>query len=294
MLAVPLPLFHATAPAVHIEGGNSMAVFNPMLHHDDSEWSGGQPEPYEYHARRKGVVIWVSFLVLLAVLGALIYYGYRTAKIQNLHITQVFGNQGALTTLGQRADAAEGKLHDLAGDWQSTSQRITALETKVAGNARATRAYAESLTQQLRQQMTSEMDSRTASLDSRLRQVESEEANQRAQMAQMQASLKQDLAAAQEENGRNLSGVRQQEEANARGVNSLSERLDRRRIDFELAKGQTKELMPGVSLQIRGVNQKQQHYHGSLWLQQDQRTVWLRDASAQQPVRFFHTSGGEP
>jgi hypothetical protein len=173
-------------------------------------------------------------------------------------------------------------------------QRVTKVEGSVAADIKETRRYAETLTQQLHQQMTGEMESRTSTLDARLRQVESEQADQRAQMAQIEANLKQDISAVREENGRDLSGVRQQEETNARGVSAISQKLERERIDFELAKGQTKELVPGISLRIRGMNLAYQRYHGALWLLQDHRTVWLRDQSVHEPVRFFHKEGGEP
>jgi hypothetical protein len=271
-----------------------MGVTNPMLHHNENEWSADRPQAYEYHARGKSTALWVIVVILAAVLGALIYYGYLTAKSQDIRITQLFGSQGTLSTLGQRADAAESKLRDLAGDWQGMGQRMTKLEGRVAAGVKETRSYADTLTQQLHQQITAEMNARTSSLDARLRQVESEEVNQRAQMAQLEANLKQDISAVREENGRDLSGIRQQEESNARDVSAISQKLDRERIDFELSKGQTKELIPGISLRISGMNPAYQRYHGSLWLLQDHRTVWLRDQSVHEPVRFFHKDGGEP
>jgi hypothetical protein len=232
--------------------------------------------------------------VLAGILGALIYYGYRTVKTQDVRITQMFGSQGALNTLGQRADAAETKLHDLAGDWQGMGQRVTKLEGRVAADAKQTRVYAENLTLQLRQQMIAEMDARTSALDARLRQVETEQTAERAQNAQVEANLKQDISTAREENGRDLTGVRQQEETNASDVNALSQKLNRERIDFELAKGQAKELVPGISLQVRGMNPAHERYHGELSLLQVHRTVWLRDQSAHEPVRFFPKNDGEP
>ncbi len=271
-----------------------MGVINPMLHHNESEWSADRPAAYESDRRGQSKTLWALVVLLAAALGALAYYGYQTVRSQDTQITQLFGSQGTLSTLGQRADAAESKLHDLAADWQDMGQRVTKLEGRVVADAKETRRYAETLTQQLHQQITAEMDARTSTLDARLRQVESAQADQRAQMAQVEANLKQDISAVREENGRDLSGVRQQEEANARGVTALSQKLDRERIDFELAKGQTKELLPGISLRIRGMNPAYQRYHGALWLLQDHRTVWLKDQSVHEPVRFFHKDGGEP
>jgi len=271
-----------------------MGVINPMLHHNESEWSQDRTESYEQHARGNSIGLWIVVLILAAVLGALVYYGYRTLQSQDLRITQVFGNQGTLSTLGQRADAAETKLRDLAGDWQGMGQRMTKLEGRVAADVKQTRLYAQSLTQQLHQQMIAEMDARTSTLDARLRQVESEQTALHAQMAQGEANLKQDISTVREENRRDLTGVLQQEQSNASDVSALSQKLNRERIDFELAKGQAKELIPGVTLRIRGMNPAYQRYHGALWLLQDHRTVWLRDQSVNEPVRFFHKDGGEP
>jgi len=271
-----------------------MGVINPMLHHTESEWSTDRALAIESDHRGHSKTLWASFVVLAAALGALAYYGYHMVKNQDAQITQLFGSQGTLSTLGQRVDAAESKLQDLAGDWQGMGQRVTKLEGRVAADVKQTRAYAEKLTQQLHQQMTAEMDARTSTLDARLRQVESEQAAQQAQMAQAEANLKQDISAVREENGRDLSSVRQQEEINSRDFSALSRKLDRERIDFELAKGQTKELLPGISLRIRGMDPAYQRYHGALWLLQDHRTVWLRDQSVHEPVRFFHKDGGEP
>ena len=271
-----------------------MGVINPMLHHNESEWSAERPVGAESRHGGQSKTLW-GLVVLLAVgLGALAYHGYHMVKNQDAQITQLFGSQGTLSTLGQRADAAESKLHDLAGGWQDVGQRVTKLEGRVAADARETRRYADTLMQQLHQQMTAEMDARTSTLDARLRQVESEQADQHAQMAQVEANLKQEISTVREENGRDLSGVRQQGETNARDVNALSHKFDQERIDFELAKGQNKELLPGIELRIRGMNPAYQRYHGALWLLQDRRTVWLRDQSVHEPVRFFHKDGGGP
>lgn len=293
-LVVAVPLFPVSGPAAWIEGGIFMGVTNPMLHHNESEWSADRPEAFESNHRGQSKTLWVLVVLLAVAFGALVFYGNRVVNYQNSHIMQLFGTQGTLTTLGQRADAAESKLRDLAGDWQGMGQRVTKLEGRVAGDARETRLYAERLTQQLHQQITAEMDARTSPLDARLRQVESEQADQSAQMARVESNLKQEISAVREENGRDLSGVRQQEESDARGVSALSQRLDRQRIDFELTKGQTRELAPGITLQLRGTNVSRQRYHGSLTLAQAHRTLWLRDQSTDQPVRFLHKDGEEP
>lgn len=280
-----------------------MSFANPMLHHNENDWPAGRVETYESHDRRNSAILWTTILVLTIALGALVYYGYRTAKNQDFRITQIFGNPGALNALSQHADAAETKMHDLATDWQGVGERVTKLESRIAADSKQTRIYAQSLTQQLHQQLIAEMDARTSNIDARLRQMESDQANQREELAEVQANLKQemsnvrqDISTVREENSRDLSSVRQEQGANAQDISALSQKLDRDRIDFELTKGQSKELLPGISLRIQGMNPAYQRYRGSLWLLQDHRTVWLRDQSVHESVRFFHkdSEGNEP
>ena len=272
-----------------------MGVTNPMLNPVENKWPVTEPE-----YGRKSKAVWVVVVALAAVLGVSAYYGYFTLSKQNIQVSQLFGSQTTLTALGQRVDTAEGKLGELAGGWAGLGQRVTKLESlqgRVRVNLEQTRKYAESLTQQLHQQLSAELEARNSVLDARLRQVESEQTAQRSQLAQVEAELKQDITSVtsvQEETGSDLSGVHGQVATNARDLNLLSQRLDRERVDFELTKGQTKELVPGISVQISGTNPMYQRYRGSLWLLQDRRTLWLRDQSVHQPVRFFHKETGEP
>ena len=271
-----------------------MSVIDPMLHHTENDWSAERVNSFESRNTGQSVALWIVVAILGAVLGALIYYGYRTVRTQDARITNVFGDSGAVTSLSQRADSTETKLRALAGSWDGAGQRLAKLESKVAADAKQSRDYVQTVTQKLHEQITAEMNERDAKLEARLQQVESQQADQQARMAQVEANLKQEVATARAENDRDVSGLREQETQDARHMNALSQRLDRQRVDFELAKGQTRELIPGVSLHIRGVNLGHQRYHGTLWLEQDQRTVWLKDQSIHEPVRFFHKDGGEP
>ncbi|PYU33955.1 MAG: hypothetical protein DMG31_07560 [Acidobacteria bacterium] len=272
-----------------------MGVTNPMLNPVENKWPVTEPE-----YGRKSKAVWVVVVALAAVLGVSAYYGYLALNRQNIQVSQLFGSQAALSALGQRVDSAEGKLTELTGGWEGLGQRVTKLEGlqgRVRVNLQQTRKYAETLTQQLHQQLSAELEARSSALDARLIQVESEQTAQRSQLAQVEAELKQDITSVtsvQEETGSDLSGVHRQVETNARDLNVLSQRLDRERVDFELTKGQTKELVPGISLQISGTNPMYQRYRGSLWLLQDSRTLWLRDQSVHQPVRFFHKETEEP
>jgi chaperonin cofactor prefoldin len=275
-----------------------MGVVNPMFQPSEHDWAVDRREFIEQNHRRGVTALWIVVLVLAVALGASAFYGYFAWKKQNIQLGQLFGSQGTVTTLGQRLDTAEAKLQELSSGWEGIGGRVTKLEAKVQSDLGQSRKYAEALSQQLHQQISAELDARTSPLDARLRQVESEQTAQRSQVAQVEADLRQNIsqqiASVREDTGRDISGVRQQTETNSHDVSALSQRLDRQRVDFELAKGQTKELVPGISLRISETNPLYQRYRASLWLFQDRATLWLREQTVHEPVRFFQKDGGEP
>jgi hypothetical protein len=276
-----------------VREASSMNLSNSMFETTEKDWAASR-ETIEPKYRSESNTSWVFIIVLAVGLAALACVGYFAVKNKNVQIAQLFGDHAAVNTLSQRVDTAESALRDVTGKWEGVAQRVTALDGKVSRNLQQTRTYAETLTQQLHQQISAEIETRTSALDARLHQVESEQAAQRTQLTQVEGELRQEITSAQEETGRDLTGVHQQVESNARNLDSLSQRLDRQRVNFEVTKGQSTEIAPGISLQISGTNNRHQRFRGSLGLLQDRRTLLLRDESIDQPVRFYQKEGGEP
>lgn len=270
-----------------------MTLSNSMFETAKNDWSA-QQENLEPRSQGESHASWVFILALAVALAVLAGVGYLAVKKKNIRIAQLFGDHAAVSTLSQRVDTAESTLRDVTGRWEGLSQRVTMLEGKVNHNLQQSRKYAESLSEQLHQQMGAELAARTSTLDARLSQVESEQAAQRSQLAQVEGELRQEIASAGEETGRDLYGVHQQLDNNARNLDSLSQRLDRQRVNFEVLKGRTVEPVPGISLHISGTNNRHQRFRGSLRVLQDGRTLAVRDEGVDQPVSFYRKEGEEP
>ena len=270
-----------------------MNLSNSMFETTKNDWSA-QQETIEARGRGESHASWVFILALAVALPVLACIGYLAVNKENIQIAKLFGDGAAVNTLSQRVDTAESTLRDATGRWEGLSQRVTTLEGKLNHNLQQSRKYAESLSEQLHEQMRAELAARTSTFDARLTQVESEEAAQRLQLAEVEGELRQQIASAQEETGRDLLSVHQQLDNNARNLGSLSQRLDRQRVNFEVPKGRTVEPVPGISLHISGTNNRHERFRGSLGLLQDGRTLALRDEGVDQPVRFYPKEGEEP
>ncbi|MGA8869528.1 MAG: hypothetical protein WB460_00195, partial [Candidatus Acidiferrales bacterium] len=186
-----------------------MTLSNSMFEATKNDWSA-QQETIEPRSRGESHSSSVFILALAVALAVLAGVGYMAVKKKNIQIAQLFGDHAAVHTLTQRVDTAESTLRDVTGRWEGLSQHVTTLEGKVNHNLQQSRKYAESLSEQLHQQMSAELAARTSTLDARLTQVESEEAAQRLQLAEVEGELRQQIASAQEETGRDLLSVHQQ------------------------------------------------------------------------------------
>jgi len=70
-----------------------MSVIDPMLHHTENDSSVGRMDSFESQNTGQSIALWIVVAVLAALLGALIYHGYRTVRTQDARIAWVFGNQ---------------------------------------------------------------------------------------------------------------------------------------------------------------------------------------------------------
>lgn len=70
--------------------------------------------------------------------------------------------------------------------------------------------------------------------------------------------------------------------------------LDRglRRIAFEVRKGSSRQLAPGISLGLTGTDPYAREIDGWMWLMPDRRTIWLRAKGTHSPEVFYSGADG--
>ena len=60
-----------------------------------------------------------------------------------------------------------------------------------------------------------------------------------------------------------------------------------RTVTFEVSKGHSRKLSPGISLGLTGIELAHLRVDGWIWVMPDRRTIWLRDHRAREPVTFY-------
>jgi sortase A len=65
-----------------------------------------------------------------------------------------------------------------------------------------------------------------------------------------------------------------------------------KRVTFEVSKGHSRQVSPGISLGLTGIGLSHLRVNGWIWVMPDRRTIWLRDQGTQEPVVFYgHLDG---
>ena len=89
-----------------------------------------------------------------------------------------------------------------------------------------------------------------------------------------------------------LSGLDQKVQSDSHDLTAVRTQVDRRRLDFEAGVNHTKEIAPGVTLQISHTDVNYQRFDGYVFLMPDRRTIWIRRQSADSPVVLYNKEDG--
>ena len=244
---------------------------------------------------------WIAAVVLLAVLAGLIAYSYPLWQQHAEKIAQLPAIEQSLTAIGQRMNAAEEKLTAWTGEQNGLVKQMVSLEKQVSGNLQAARKQAEDLATQVRHTLRAEIVEQVGQIEARLSWLETTQDTDHIRMAKleekigtMRQEMAQEIAQVREETKGNVARLDGRLDHNGLDLESVARRLDRNRVQFEVSKGQTRELVPGVSVTILGTDVSYQSARGWMRLVPEGRTLWLTGLGIHQAVRFYRQTGEEP
>jgi hypothetical protein len=255
---------------------------------DSWEWlhTNEQVRRLQKHSRRLHVVVAV---LLLGLIGA-VSYGYVTLQKHNIQLSELPGVRDSMNALAQRLDATEAQFRTWSADWSELVGRVDKLDRKVAHNRQLARKQAQEMTAQLQERLATELAERERTIDARFSRLEATQETEHARLAQLQ----EEITGVRQTTGHDLGVLHQQVARGQRNLSTLAQQLQRRRVDFELAKQETRELAAGVSLRITKTDRRFQRAKGWLWLMPDRRAIWVRDLGVQQSLVFYHKESNEP
>jgi len=205
------------------------------------------------------------------------------------------------------------KAGALTSDRRTLGDQIAHLKDEFAARVAVTRQRARESGEALYARMQSKIDLQVQSVRERLQHLESGAQKGDTQVATLQEELKQvktemerrvtylneELAQVRwqlDENGnrseRAIAGLRDGEQRNRADVDAIANTLAVERVDFEVTKNHSRDVAPGISVGITGVDTAYRRVDGWLSMVPDRRTVWLKSQNLQEPVTFYGNKDG--
>jgi predicted nucleic acid-binding Zn-ribbon protein len=258
---------------------------------------------------------WIRGILALAIIALLGFGAYRYGRPLIERNWQLLGQvphlQQSLTAADHRLGDAESRLQDLTAGQAGFSSRVAKLEESATAGFQTIRRQTGELVSQAEQRMRAEMDQRAQVFGGRLDKVQTAQETDTQRVAQLQTELasareqiaaqSQQISALQQETsgtieklGQQFARLDTQSQQDRRSLSSVSAQVERKRIDFTAPRGQSRQIAPGISLQVTRTDANNARIDGWLWLAADGRKIWMRQQSSQTPLVFYTKDDNRP
>jgi predicted nucleic acid-binding Zn-ribbon protein len=265
---------------------------------------------HESHVRRTRA-LWVIVILLVAGAAGLLWYGSPLLKEHQGLLSKLPLLQSTLNGIDARVMGAEGQIGQLANQGGGFSDRMSKIEESVRSNLKTVRNEARLTGQQIKNQ-TGQSEQALQNRVSGVESIQREHSEEVDRLRNELAGVRQELASAREENVRqanqissqieqvhqstrnDLSGLDRRLSSNQTALNALSHQVDRKRVDFELQNGHTREIVDGIYVTVKKTDVERQSVDGWVQIASDGRFLWLRGQGAQNPVSFSSRADARP
>ncbi len=264
-----------------------------------------------WESSRRWHRFFVAALLVLAIgVGTLAWYGYPALRRQQSSLARVAGIEKSVAGLNQDLQKTGTELTDWAQSQEDLRQQMGKFRKEVAGRLEAAgKRTTGAMTAMVRglqtqgevqtsalQRKISELESmheadaqRIGGLQQELDRVEGDVARQSDSLSATRRQVEENSATAE----RQFANLRDWEQRNRTDVTAMANKLAVERVDFEIPKGHSRQLAPGISVGLTSTDVPHQRVNGWMWIMPDRKTVWLRSQGLLQPLEFYGVADGK-
>jgi peptidoglycan hydrolase CwlO-like protein len=265
-----------------------------------------QENENERHAQ-KTKILSIVLSVFIVILVVCLWLALTTQHGQSITALQMPGLQNVTNSLGERVQSLEAKT---AASLPALSTHMNQLGASMLSALESTQAAATQASQRVRADLTKSIQA----IQSRVAGVESNQREASGHVSQLEseiAGLKRELAAMHEEAAtaagkiselqteqqnrvNDVSRIDQKMASHQTTLDSLSNRFNRKQVEFQLTNNKTTEIAPGIFLGIRSANIGKQEVDGTLQLAAESRMFKIRGLGIQKPMSLYASGETRP
>lgn len=249
-------------------------------------------------------------VALAAVAGVLWWYGKPISEAHRALLAEFPVVQRTVSAMGERLNGAELKIQDWLRQQDEVKRRVTTLETGFSRKLEAVRDEARRARAATVNEVRVELAQRDEHLDSRIAQIESARQQDQKQLTALRSDVTRLNQTLEQQHGRltaierngyedrqfvdqRLAALQQRADQNRSETQRVARSLEKHRVDFEISKGHSRELAPGLSMGLSGTDVAHRRVEGWLWIMPDRKTVWVRGQNALEPLEYYSSSDGK-
>jgi cell division protein FtsB len=272
-----------------------------------------QQQEHESHLRRTKVLS-IIVIVVVVLFAAGVWFTYPALRDQRKAVAGTLGLQSVANKLGERMGSAEAKLSKMTAGLPALADRMAQLESNMKTNLQTARTQAQTAANQVGQRIRDDVNQSIRAIQSRMSGLESNQKESSEHVNQLQeqiAGLQKELATmreeasaanarikelnvAQQSSSRDLSGLNERVVTSQTAINTLANRVDRKRIDFEVTNREAKQIAPDVYLTLRRTDAGKQEVDATLKVGADGNNLPVRGQGIRKPVVFYGSEEGRP
>jgi hypothetical protein len=295
-LAAEIARLRESAERANEQLESDLAQVRTRLHTQEQE------HDHEISTRKKTTRALGLLTLSLAVgLFGAAWYGYSIHQNHTNLLSQLPRLQDSFSSLGKRMETTEEQLRSWTSEEASLGKRLANVEKRAAANLQLARRESRELATQVSQRLEAEMNQRLEPVLARLGKIESSQESEQARLEQLRTEVgslrnetAREMTAMRQENSRDFSDVNQQVAWTRRDLHDLGKQVEFDRVDFELAKNRTREVIPGISVKLMKTDPSYQQVDGYIQMVPDGHTLWVRSQGIEQPVAFFSQKDNRP
>lgn len=265
-----------------------------------------QEDEHESHARRTRILSAILAFLVLILAGAA-WFAYPTLRDQKKTTLDMLSVAGAL---GEHVQSLESKFGKTSADLPALSTRVDQLGASMKTSLQSARAQAQAAATQAGQRIKADLNESIQAIQSRVAGLESNQKETSGHVNQLEeqiAGLKREITTMREQSSaeaEKMAAIRQEQQAragdlarldqrvvsNQTALDSISTRVERKRVEFQLPNRKVEQVAPGIFLAVSRADTKKQEVDGTLQLAAESRMLTIRGQGAQRPL-VFYTAG---
>ena len=272
-----------------------------------------QQDAYETYERRTKI-LGVVVVFLLICMAAGFWLVYPTLKDQKNAAAGMPVLQTLANKLGERLESVESNLGKMTAGLPPLVDRMDQLQGDLKTNLQAARDQAQAVATKVGERVREDVSRSMQAIQSRLTGVESNQKEAAERVTQLQdqvAGLQRELTAVREEastaservkaindaqqsSKRDVSGLNERVVTNQAAISSLANRIDRKRVDFEVEKRQTKQIAPNIQFTLNRIDTGKKEVDGTLQVGAEAMSLPVQRLGIQKPMMFYAPDEDRP